>query len=227
MNTDFLKNLSRVIDISCVKPEHTLSDIDRMADEAIKHRFVCAFALPSLTPHLIARLKGEADISVGGTVGFPSGCDTTESKVFQAKELLRMGCGELDMVVNIAGVKSRRYGDVSRDIRAVVDAAGGVPVKVILEVALLTDAEIVRAAEVAADAGAAFVKTGTGWCSKPTEVRHIRLIRQAVQERAKIKAAGGIRDLNTMLEMAKAGCDRFGIGLDSALKILRQAGQIL
>lgn len=224
MNPNFAEPLPRMIDISCVKPEHSLAEISRMAEMAKKYQFICAFALPCFTPCLIQSLKDEPLVKVGGTVGFPSGCDTTEMKVFQAGELLRMGCGELDMVINISLLKSGEYGGVFRDIRAVVEAAGAVPVKAILEVTLLTDGEIVRACEIAADAGVSFVKTGTGWCAKPTEVRHIELIRQAVRGKVKIKAAGGIRDLSTIHAMVRAGCSRFGIGLDSALKILAQAG---
>ncbi|ADY57577.1 Deoxyribose-phosphate aldolase [Syntrophobotulus glycolicus DSM 8271] len=223
-----MKNLSvsdlpRIIDISCVKSHHRLEEIDKMIAAAKTHQFICIFALPSFTAYLIEQLKDEPEIMVGGTVGFPSGCDTTAAKVFQAKELLNMGCDELDMVINISQLKSQNDEFVFRDIKAVTDVAEGKPVKAILEVTLLTDEEIVRASKIAMEAGVSFIKTSTGWLPEPTTVRHIKLIKAAIQNKTKIKAAGGIRDLSILLEMMEAGCSRFGIGLSSAIKIMEKA----
>lgn len=218
-----LENLSRIIDISCVKQDDTTKDLDRMIAAAIKYDFICAFALPAMTPYLTDHLKGTCSTMIGGTVGFPAGCDSTESKVFQAGQMLSLGCKELDMVINIAQLKSGNTEFVFQDIKAVVDTASGIPVKTILEVALLTDEEIVTASKTAEAAGAAYIKTGTGWCSSPTQLEHIHLIRSAIQPQTKLKAAGGIRSLTTLLEMRKAGCDRFGISVPSALCIMEEA----
>jgi deoxyribose-phosphate aldolase len=223
---DFLfQDVAKMVDISCVKANHTLEEIDEMIAAAKKYQFICAFALPSFTAYLIEMLKDEPNIMIGGAVGFPSGGDTTETKVFQAKELLKMGCNELDMVINITQLKSQNYENVFKDIKAVVDTAGKTPVKAILEVTLLTEEEIVKGSRIAVEAGISYIKTGTGWCSKPTTVEHIKLIKKTIQDEAKIKAAGGIRDLGTLIEMAKAGCQRFGIGLSSAISIMEQAGK--
>ncbi|ERI89873.1 deoxyribose-phosphate aldolase [Clostridiales bacterium oral taxon 876 str. F0540] len=210
-----------MIDISCVRADHSLEEIDQMILAAKKYEFICAFALPSFTSYLVEQLKNEPHIMVGGTVGFPSGGDTTSCKVFQAKELLDMGCDELDMVINIMQLKSKNYEAVIKDIKAVVDVAGSKPVKAIIEVALLTNEEIVLASEISVEAGASYVKTGTGWYSKPTTVENIKLIKSAVGNKAKIKAAGGIRDLDTIVKMVDAGCERFGIGLKSAVEIIK------
>lgn len=215
-------NLSNAIDISCVKPDHTVKDIDRMTDAARKYQLVCAFALPGMTPYLIEKLKGSSTMA-GGTVGFPSGGDTTESKVFQAGQLLNMGCRELDMVININQLKSHNDELVFQDIKSVVHTAGDIPVKTILEVTLLTDEEIVKACQIAEKAGAAYIKTGTGWCTEPVNLHHIKLIKSVIQPQTKIKAAGGIRDLETLMEMKKWGCDRFGISTKSAVHIMEQA----
>lgn len=223
MDKLFLNTLPRIIDISCVKQEHTRNEIDKMITAAKKHRFVCTFALPGFTSYLIEQLNQDMDIMVGGTVGFPSGGDTTESKVFQAKELLNMGCHELDMVINISRLKSNDENYVYHDMKSVVDTASSRPVKAILEVTLLTEEEIIKACKLAVEAGVAYVKTGTGWTSKPTTLDHIKLIKETVKNEVKIKAAGGIRDLNTLIEMYHAGCNRFGIGTDSALHILEEA----
>lgn len=223
MNNLFLKDLHKMIDVSCVKSSSTLEEINQMITAAKRYRFICAFALPSFSPYLVEQLKDEPDIMIGGVVGYPSGGDTTNAKVFQAQELLKIGCNELDMVINIGQLKSQQYDAVYNDIKAVVNEANGTPVKAIIEVTLLTDEEIVKASRIAVDAGVSYVKTGTGWMPKPTTVSHIKLIKGAVQDNAKIKAAGGIRDLDTIMEMAANGCSRFGIGLSSAINIIEQA----
>lgn len=222
-----LEDLPGVIDISCVKSNHTLEDLDQMIDAAKKYKFICAFALPSMTRYLVKNLKGNSHTKIGGTVGFPSGCDTTESKVFQARQLLEMGCDELDMVINITQLKCQNKEFVYQDIKAVVDAARGTPVKTILEVTLLTEEEITTACQIAEKAGAAYIKTGTGWCSEPTQIHHIELIKSVIGPRMKIKAAGGVRTLQTLLEMQKAGCDRFGISVNSALHIMEEAKNVI
>ena len=112
---------------------------------------------------------------------------------------------------------------VENDIRAVVDAAGDVPVKTILEVGYLTDDQIRRASEIVVKAGAVFVKTGTGWGPRPTTVQDIRLIKETIGDSAYIKAAGGVHSLAVMQEMAAAGCNRFGIGVRTAEKIIEEA----
>lgn len=160
---------------------------------------------------------------VGGVVGFPSGADTTFVKVADARDLLAAGVDELDMVINVGALKSGRYDQVRNDIRAVVDAGQGTPVKAILEIAYLTRDEIRRGSLLAVEAGASYIKTGTGWAGKPTTVDTIRLIKETVGDSAKIKAAGGVRSLDVLLEMVDAGCSRFGIGLSSALKIIEEA----
>ena len=139
-----------------------------------------------------------------------------------------MGVDELDMVINIGAAKSGRFDLVEQDIRAVVETAEGrYPVKSILEIAYLTDDEICRASEAAVRAGVTYVKTGTGWANKPTTVDTIRLIRHAIGDSAKIKAAGGVRTLDTMLAMIDEGCDRFGIGLRSIISIMKEVDQRL
>ena len=134
----------------------------------------------------------------------------------------QVACGDRCGRINIGALKSGRYDLVRDDIRAVVDACS-VPVKSILEVAYLTDDEIRIASRLAVEAGVAFVKTGTGWANKPTTVETIKLIKSEIGDSAKIKAAGGVRDLSTLLAMIREGCSRFGIGLNSAIKIIQEA----
>lgn len=219
--------IARMIDLSCVRADSTLEEIQEMAKTALQYGCICAFALPAHTPLLIALLEHREDILVGGTVGFPSGGTTTASKVAEAIELREMGCDELDMVINIAWLKARKDELVREDIAAVVQAANGLPVKVILECHHLSDEEIVRACEIAVEAGVSFVKTGTGWAPSGATVANTTLMKQAVGERCKVKAAGGVRDLKTLLAMHEVGVTRFGIGVRTAISILKelQTGQ--
>ena len=222
MNTYTPYEIARMIDISAVRADSTLDEVRKVADAAKKYSFICAFALPCFTGELVQLLRDRNDIMVGGVSGFPSGADTTEIKVATAKQMLSLGVNEVDMVINIGALKSGRYDLVRDDIRAVVDACS-VPVKSILEVAYLTDDEICIASRLAVEAGVAFVKTGTGWANKPTTVETIKLIKSEIGDSAKIKAAGGVRDLSTLLAMVREGCSRFGIGLNSAIKIIQEA----
>ena len=222
MNTYTPYEIARMIDISAVRADSTLSEVRRVADAAKKYGFICAFALPCFTGELVQLLRDRDDIMVGGVSGFPSGADTTEIKVLAAKQMLSLGVNEVDMVINIGALKSGKYDLVRDDIKAVVDACG-VPVKSILEIAYLTDDEIRIASRLAVEAGVAFVKTGTGWANKPTTVETIKLIKSEIGDAARIKAAGGVRELSILLEMVREGCSRFGIGLNSAVKIIEQA----
>ena len=218
-----IQSIAKMIDISCVRTDSDLFEINRMIRIAKHFRFICTFAMPGFTKYLVDELTPEKDIMVGGVVGFPSGADTTSIKVVTAKEMISAGVDELDMVANVGALKSGKYDEVFSDIRAVVEAANGLPVKCILEIAYLTDDEIRRCAEIAVRAGVTYVKTGTGWASKPTTVDTVKLIKSEIGNAAKIKAAGGVRSLETLLEMVDAGACRFGIGVNSALSIMKEA----
>jgi deoxyribose-phosphate aldolase len=165
-------------------------------------------------------LVEEPTIRVSGNVAFPSGGATLAIKVAEARELLSMGCGELDMVLNIGLLRSGRYQIVLDEIGGVVDVAGQTPVKVILECHYLLDDEIRKGCELCIEAGAAFVKTGTGWAPTGATPENVSLIKSCVGDAIGIKAAGGIRRLATLEEMYRLGARRFGIGFSSARSIL-------
>lgn len=218
-----LSKIGRITDVSAVRTNVTMEEVEKLIQIVREFHCVCASPMPYITRYVIERLYDRPDTVVTGVVGFPSGADTTAGKVFTAKEMLSLGCRELDMVINVGALKSGDYQLVKEDIKAVVDAAGPIPVKAILEICYLTDDELMRGSELAVEAGVAFVKTGTGWGTAPTTVETIRLIRKAIGNSAKIKAAGGVRDLDTLLAMLDAGCDRFGIGVRTALAIFQEA----
>jgi len=185
------QELARMLDFSAVRAESDFEDIKRMAEGAKVYHPVAVFALPAWTPVLCDMLGDRLDIAIGGVVGFPSGGDTTESKVFQARELLAMGCQELDMVINIGKLRSELLEEVEQDIHAVVQAAHDVPVKVILECAHLSDPQIREACLVSARAGARFVKTGTGWADCTDIARYVSLMHACVGEVWALRRPGG------------------------------------
>ncbi len=213
--------IARLIDISAVRAESTDTDVREIAAAARRYGFICAFAMPSMTKLLRDELAGSG-VMLGGVVGFPSGSETTECKTAQARAMLALGCHEVDMVMNIGYLKSGMYDAVAADIRAVLDAVAPTPLKVIIEVPLLTDDEIVKASEIVGASGATFVKSGTGWAGATTP-HHVALMKQGAAGRVQIKVAGGVRDLATLLEMHAMGVTRFGIGYRAALGIMGEA----
>jgi deoxyribose-phosphate aldolase len=221
-----VKQLARMLDLSAVRTEVDLAEVCRLAEVARQYHCVCAFVLPCYFPEIKALLAGAPDVGVGGVVGFPSGAHSTEIKVAEAREQLTLGAVELDMVINVGMLRSGRDQQVADDIRAVVEAAGAVPVKVILEAHYLKDDEIIRGSQLAVRAGAAFVKTGTGWAPTGATLHNVRLIKSAVGDTARVKAAGGVRDLKTVVEMIRLGVSRFGVGLGSGTKILEECAAL-
>jgi deoxyribose-phosphate aldolase len=216
------EKLARLIDISAVRAQHGEREIREMVLRAKEHRFVAVHVLPSWVGFLKAQLQGEPDILIGAPVGFPSGGHTTAVKVAEARQLIADGVQELDMVINVGQLRSGHHDFVEQDIRAVVEAAGPLPVKVILEVHHLTPDEIKRACELAIGARATFVKTSTGWAPSGATVDTVRLITSFVGSAIKVKAAGSIRKLETVVAMLRMGVARFGINLDSSIEILRE-----
>ena len=173
-------------------------------------------------PHA-SRIAGAGQIRLVGNVSFPSGSDTTTVKVFQTREMVNAGCDEIDMVINVGKLRSAELKEVEDDVKAVVETAGELPVKVIIEIMYLTRAEVEQACGICVGSGAAFVKTGTGWANRGTTLEDVRLVKALVGERIKIKASGGIRDLEGLAAMYRAGARRFGINLKSGIEIVEQS----
>jgi len=217
-----VQTLARMMDLSAVRAEVDEAEVRQLAEAARRYHCVCAFVLPCYLPELKALLVGAPDVGIGGVVGFPSGAHSTNVKVAEARQQLAEGATELDMVINVGMLRSGRDRYVEDDIRAVVEAAERVPVKVILEAHHLSDEQIVQGSRLAVRAGAAFVKTGTGWAPTGATLHNVRLIKSAVGDAARVKAAGGVRDLATVIEMIRLGVSRFGVGLATGTKLLEQ-----
>ncbi|MCE0458357.1 MULTISPECIES: deoxyribose-phosphate aldolase [Curtobacterium] len=206
-----------LIDHAILKPELTRADVDAQLDEAAAHRVFSVCVRPSDVAHAVERLTGTG-VGVGTVIGFPHGTTSTAAKVAESLQALADGAFELDMVQNIGAAKSGDWQRVEQDVRAVVDAAGDTVVKVILETAFLTDDEIVAASRAAQTAGAAFVKTSTGFAGGGATAEHIALMRRTVGADTGVKASGGVRGLDTLLEMVQAGANR--IGTSASARIL-------
>lgn len=219
MDHDFLAGM---IDVSILKPDDDSEDVRRMVGFARKHRCIAVFSLPAFIPDVVEALQGDSEIQVGGPVGFPSGGELTSIKVFQTRELIAAGCTEIDMVVNVGFVKSGQFDRAAVDIRSVIDAAGEIPVKVIFECHYLEDDEIRRLCEISVRSGAEYIKTGTGWAPTGATLENVALMKSEVGNSVKIKAAGGVRDLETVEKLYDLGAVRFGVGLDSAVTIFQQ-----
>src|SRR5262245_29823445 len=164
---------------------------------------------PHYVPYAVELLRG-SDVLVGTVVGFPHGNETPSMKAFQAHELLSRGAQEIDMVMNIPALKNGEQEVFTRDIEGVVHAAGGLTVKVITENGLLSIEEKRRACEWIAETGAHFVKTSTAYAEGGATLEDVRLMYDAVRGRCRVKAAGGIRELQQVLDFLKAGARRFG-----------------
>jgi deoxyribose-phosphate aldolase len=216
------KDVAKMIDLSCVRTISNKADIEEMVDAARKYGFGQVSVLQCFIPYTKELLKDAPDILVVGNVSFPSGSDSTSLKIVQAKEMIAAGCDEIDMVMNIGKLRSGEFEEVERDVRAVIETVRPIPVKVIIEVMDLTPQETEKACDICLRAGAAFVKTGTGWASRGTTLEDVRLVKSYVGDRIKIKASGGVRDLNMLVEMYKAGAGRFGVNLKSGIKIVKE-----
>jgi deoxyribose-phosphate aldolase len=214
-------DLARLIDISAVQAPHGEAEIRQMVRAAREYHFIAIHVLPCWVPFLRAELAGAPDVLIGAPVGFPSGGHRTEIKVAEARMLVEDGVQEMDMMLNVGKLCSGDAVYCERDIRAVVEAVRPVPVKVIIEVHYLGREEIRQACEACISAGAAFVKTATGWASSGATLETVRYITSVVGDRIKVKAAGGIRSLDTLMTMRGMGVARFGINLKTAVEIVR------
>lgn len=215
-------DLPRMIDCSLLRNDTTPEEVEEFLDICKRERFVCAFVMPCYVDRALQALASEPDLHVGGPIGFPTGAEPTAVKLFQAARYVEMGVDELDAVINIGLVKSGRYDAVLSELRQLAAVADGRPLKVILETTCLTEQEISAATELVAVSGAAYVKTGTGFMPSPTTLRHIEVMAAAAKGRVKMKAAGGIRNLDMLLACVRLGVSRFGIKWQSALSILAE-----
>src|ERR1700690_4204040 len=205
------RDIAKMIDHSLLRPELDDAFVEAGCALAAKYDVASVCCRPADVARAAALLLG-TDVHVGGTIGFPHGNHATEVKVFEARRALADGATELDMVLQIGALKSGRDADVEADIRAVVAVAhaAGAIVKVIFENAYLTDDEKIRACRLSEAAGADFVKTSTGFAPSGATIDDLKLMRANTSPHIRVKAAGGVRTLDAMLDVMNVGVSRIG-----------------
>ncbi len=212
--------LAKYIDHTNLKPTATKEDIAELCDEANKYGFYSVCVNPRYVEFAKEYLADmDSKVKVATVVGFPLGENTQEIKTMEAVMAYEAGADELDMVMSISALKSKDYEYVSEEIRRIVDVCD-IPVKVILETCKLTNEEIVKACEIAAEAGAAFVKTSTGYAESGATAEVVKLMADTVAGVCEVKASGGIRNLESMIDMICAGATR--IGTSSGVEIIQE-----
>ena len=216
------KPLNKYFDHTLLKADAVPAQIEELCSEAAKYQFY-SVCVNSCYVKLCSELLSGSPVKIAAVVGFPLGACTTSAKAFETEDACRDGAKEIDMVINIGALKSGNF-DFLRDyIKAVVDTAAkyGAIVKVIIETCLLTDEEKVKACQLSEEAGAAFVKTSTGFSTGGATKEDVALMKSVVGDRLQVKASGGIRDHKTALEMIEAGADR--LGASASVQIVESA----
>jgi len=211
------RELAKYIDHTLLKPEATAKDIERLCAEAIEHQFFSVCVAPYFVS-LSAKLLKKSGVNVCTVIGFPLGYSVPSVKTFEAKMAIEHGADELDMVINVAALKSGDQSTVVDDIRSVVRAASGRVVKIILETCYLTDDEKRLACELSLKHGASFVKTSTGFGPNGATEADVALMVRAVEGKIGVKASGGIRDFAAAQMMVSLGATR--IGTSNGVKIV-------
>ncbi len=210
---------SKYIDHTILKATATYDDILKLCNEANQYHFASVCVNPS-NVSLAHKLLDGTDVLTCTVIGFPLGANTMDVKVYETTKAIADGADEVDMVINIGQAKAHNWDYVYEEIKAVVEVANGVLVKVIIETCYLSDEEKVMACKMAAKAGADFVKTSTGFGSGGATVEDVRLMKKTVGDACKVKASGGIRDVAAFKAMIEAGAER--IGCSCGTKIMEE-----
>lgn len=216
-----LDTLSRFIDHTNLKPDAAKEDMERLCKEAIKYHFKMVAINQTQTKLCASLLKG-TDVHVGAAISFPLGQTTIEAKIAETKDALKNGADEIDYVINISELKNRNYDYIKEEMSQIVSVCRDHHAisKVIFENAYLTKDEIIKLAEIAKYVKPDFIKTSTGFGPSGATVEDVRLMKQTVGSSVKVKAAGGIRDAQTFIEMIKNGAER--IGCSASIRIIKE-----
>lgn len=213
------ESMAQYIDHTLLKPEATKAEIVKLCSEALDNRFYSVCINPSYVRTAVEELKGSA-VKVCAVIGFPLGATTTAVKAFETGEAVENGAAEVDMVIHVGALKTGNEKYVRDDIFAVVRAAKGKTVKVIIETGLLSNEEKILACRLAKEAGAHFVKTSTGFGPGGASIADVQLMRETVGPEIGIKASGGVRTPEAARQMIEAGATR--IGTSSGVVIIKR-----
>lgn len=209
-------NYNKMIDHTVLKADTPLETVKKICDEAMEYGFASVCINPCHVAYCADYLK-DSDVNVCTVIGFPLGANTSAVKAFETKDAIANGADEIDMVMNIGALKDKNYDLVRDDVKAVVEAANGTLVKVILETCLLTEDEIKKACELCVEAKADYVKTSTGFSTRGATIEDVRIMKEAVHGKAKVKAAGGVRTPEDMVKIVAAGANRIGTSAGCSL----------
>lgn len=204
-----MTNYAAMIDHTLLKQDATKGQIEQICAEAKQYVFASVCVNPTWIKLAASLLEG-TEVKVCTVIGFPLGASTSETKAFETRDAIEKGATEIDMVINVGELKDGNFDYVQKDIEAVVKAANGTLVKVIIESCLLTDEEKVKACELAVAAGADYVKTSTGFSTGGATPEDIALMRKTVGPDIGVKASGGVRSLEDMKAMIDNGATRIG-----------------
>jgi len=210
--------LNKYIDHTILKATASSSDVQKLCEEAIEHKFYSVCVNGCYVADAKHLLQG-TDVKVAAVVGFPLGAMTTAAKVFEAKEAVENGASEIDMVINVAKLKDGEFDYVENEIRLIKEAIGDNVLKVIIETCYLTDEEKVKACELSLVAKADFVKTSTGFGTGGATYEDVKLMKSVVGDNAKVKASGGVRDKETAQKYVDLGAER--LGTSSGIEIVK------
>lgn len=210
-------NLAKYIDHTLLKPQASQAEVKTLCEEARKYGFFSVCVNPYWVPFCKEQLQG-SEVKVCTVIGFPLGANTTEAKVLEAKDALKNGADELDMVVNLGAVKSGDWQTVLTDIEAVRHAGESFTLKVIIETSVLTEEEKVKLCQLCTQAKADFVKTSTGFTGGGATAEDVKLMKENVAQTMQVKASGGVRTREDFDKMVAAGATR--IGASAGVKIV-------
>ena len=221
-----MKEINKYIDQTILKPETTKREILEFLEDVKKFKFFAACVNPCWVELVRSNLPSQ--IKVCSVVGFPLGASNTEIKVLEAKDLIKRGCDELDMVMNIGRLKDKEYKYVGKEIKAVVDVVQGRVIKVIIETCLLNEEEKKAAANIIKESGAKFVKTSTGFSKEGAKIEDVKLLREIVGSDFGVKASGGIRNYLDAIKFLEAGANRIGTSAGRRImeeyRVIRRSG---
>lgn len=210
------KNVAGIIDHTLLKQQASKEQIAKICEEAMAYEFASVCVNPCYVKQCAETLK-DSPVNVCTVIGFPLGASTTATKAFETRDAVANGAVEIDMVVNVGAIKSGKWDYVKNDIKAVVDAAAGELVKVIIETCLLTDEEKKHVCQIAKEAGADFVKTSTGFSTGGATPEDVALMRETVGPDMGVKASGGIHTAEEAIACINAGATRLGVSAGIAV----------
>jgi len=203
-----IKDILNKVDHTLLKQDASWDDIKQICDDAIKYK-TASICIPASYVKRAKDYVGD-DMEVCTVIGFPNGYSTRETKVFETKNAIENGAGEIDMVININELKNKNYDYILDEIKAIKEACAGKILKVIIETCLLTEEEKVKMCQIVTDAKADYIKTSTGFSTEGATLEDIVLFKNNVGQDVKIKAAGGISSIEDAVAFINAGAERLG-----------------